>query len=81
MSGNASSALDALQKSSITQLSKDELNKILDEIVQKNSDKIKEDGMKALSFLMGKAMNEVRGKTSGSLVNELLSKKIKYIIK
>ena len=42
MSGNASSALDALQKSSITQLSKDELNKILDEIVQKNSDKIKD---------------------------------------
>ena len=81
MSGNASSALDALQKSSITQLSKDELNKILDEIVQKNSGKIKEDGMKALSFLMGMAMNEVRGKTSGSLVNELLCKKIKYIIK
>ena len=81
MSGNASSALDALQKSSITQLSKDELNKILDEIVQENSGKIKEDGMKTLSFLMGIAMNEVRGKTSGSLVNELLCKKIKYIIK
>ena len=53
----------------------------MQEVWSSFTNKIKEDGMKTLSFLMGIAMNEVRGKTSGSLVNELLCKKIKYIIK
>ena len=72
MSGSSSSALDALEKASITQLNEDKVNKILDEIILKNSDVIKNDGIKALSLLMGLAMKQLRGKTSGSLVNKLL---------
>ena len=81
MSGKVLTALDAFEKASITQLSQSDLEKILDEIIEKNYDKIKEDGMRSVSAIMGIVMKEVRGKTSGSLVNELTTKKIKAIIK
>jgi len=81
MSGKVLTALDAVEKASITQLSQSDLEKILDEIIEKNYDKIKEDGMRSVSAIMGIVMKEVRGKTSGSLVNELTTKKIKAIIK
>ena len=81
MSGKVLTALDAVEKASITQLSQSDLEKILDEIIEKNYDKIKEDGMRSVSAIMGVVMKDVRGKTSGSLVNELTTKKIKAIIK
>ena len=81
MSGKASTALDAMEKASITQLSEDELEKIVDEIIEQNSDKIKQEGMRSISSIMGIVMKQVRGKTSGSLVNELLKTKIQAMIK
>ena len=81
MSGKSSTALDAMEKASITQLSKDELEKIVDEIIEQNFDKIKEDGTRSISSIMGLVMKQVRGKTSGSLVNELVKTKIQDIIK
>jgi len=77
MSGKAVSVLDAIQNASIKNLTEEELSKILDKIIEDNLDKIKEDGMKSISSLMGLAMKQVRGQTSGSLVNNLLIEKIK----
>ena len=81
MSGKALTALDAVEKASITQLSQGELEIILDEIIEENFDKIRLDGMRSISSIMGIAMKRVRGKTSGSLVNELITKKIRARIK
>ena len=81
MSGKATTALDAVEKASITQLSEDELEKILDKIIEQNYDEIKKDGMHSMSSIMGIVMKQVRGKTSGSLVNQLLKTKIQDIIK
>ena len=81
MSGKAITALDAVEKASITQLSQDDLEKILDKIIEQNYDEIKKDGMHSMSSIMGMVMKQVRGKTSGSLVNQLLKTKIKAIIK
>jgi len=81
MSGKALTALDAVEKASITQLSQDDLEKILDGIIKENHDKIKQDGMRSMSSIMGIAMKQVRGKTSGSLVNDLVIKKIQAVIK
>ena len=81
MSGKSSTALDAMEKASITQLSKDELEKIVDEIIEQNFDKIKEDGTRSISSIMGLVMKQVRGKTSGSLVYALVKTKIQDIIK
>ena len=81
MSGKALTALDAVEKASITQLSQGELEIILDEIIEENFDKIRLDGMRSISSIMGIVMKRVRGKTSGSLVNELVTKKIRARIK
>ena len=81
MSGKAITALDAVEKASITQLSQDDLEKILDKIIEQNYDEIKKDGMHSMSSIMGIVMKQVRGRTSGSLVNQLLKTKIQAIIK
>ena len=81
MSGKATTVLDAVENASITQLSQDELERILDKIIEQNYDEIKKDGMHSMSSMMGMVMKQVRGRTSGSLVNQLLKTKIQAIIK
>ena len=73
------SVSEAIQNASIKSLTEEELNKILDVIVEDNLDRIKEDGMRSLSSLMGLAMKQVRGQASGNLVNKLLLEKIKKL--
>ena len=77
MSGKAMSVSEAIQNASIKNLTEEELSKILDKIIEDNLDKIKQDGMRSISSLMGLAMKQVRGQVSGNLVINLLSEKIK----
>ena len=79
MSGKAISVSEAIQNASIKNLTKEELSKILDIIIKDNLEKIKKDGMRSISSLMGLAMKQVRGQASGSLVNNLLLEKIKKL--
>ena len=76
MSKKANDVLQALENASIIQLTEEELDKILDNIIQNNIDKIKQEQMRALSGLMGLAMKEVRGKASGKIINQKLKEKI-----
>jgi len=80
MSKKANSVLEALEKASINQLTDVELDKILDDIIQKNMNKVDEEQMRALSGLMGIAMKQVRGKASGKIINQKLKDKIKKIL-
>ena len=80
MSKKADNVLQALEKASITQLTDEELDKILDDIIQKNMNKVKEEQSRALSGRMGIAMKEVRGKASGKIINEKLKAKIQNFL-
>ena len=80
MSKKASNVLQALENASITQLTENELDKILDKIIQDNTDKIKQEQMRALSGIMGIAMKEVRGKASGKIINQKLKEKIQNFL-
>ena len=80
MSGKAVSASEAVKNASIRNMSEDELNKILDMIILDNSEKIQQDGIRSLTSLMGIAMKQVRGQTSGNLVNTLLLRKINKLL-
>ena len=80
MSKKADNVLQALEEASISQLSDEELDKILDDIIQKNMNKIKEEQSRALSGLMGIAMKQVRGKASGKIINQKLKDKIEKIL-
>ena len=79
MSGKSDTVSDAIQSTAVTSMSEGELNAILDEIIQKNMELVKELGENAITTLMGIAMKQVRGKASGQTVNVLLLKKIQEI--
>jgi len=80
MSKKVSGVLQALENASITQLTENELDSILDKIIQDNIDKIKQEQMRALSGIMGIAMKEVRGKASGKIINQKLKEKIQNFL-
>lgn len=70
------SPLEAAQSLNLIMLSEDDANKIIEEIVMKNENMIKERGMGAMGPLMGMAMKELKGKADGKLVNKLLKENI-----
>ena len=80
MSKKVNNVLRALENASITQLTENELDDILDKIIQNNTNKIEQEQMRALSGLMGIAMKEVRGKASGKIINQKLKEKIQKIL-
>ncbi|MDC0204124.1 Glu-tRNA(Gln) amidotransferase subunit GatE, partial [Candidatus Nitrosopelagicus sp.] len=80
MSKKVNDVLQALENASITQLTQNELDSILDKIIQDNTDKIKQEQMRALSGIMGIAMKEVRGKASGKIINQKLKEKIQNLL-
>ena len=80
MSKKVNDVLQALENASITQLTENELDSILDKIIQDNTDKIKQEQMRALSGIMGIAMKEVRGKASGKIINHKLKEKIQNLL-
>jgi glutamyl-tRNA(Gln) amidotransferase subunit E len=57
-------------------ISKEELEKIIDAIIEANKGLVEERGAKAFGILIGMVMKEVRGKASTTLVSELLKKKL-----
>ena len=80
MSKKVNDVIHALENASITQLTEDELDKILDEVIQNNIEKIKQEQMRAISSIMGIAMKEVRGKASGKIINQKLKEKIQKFL-
>ena len=80
MSGKTKSVDETLQKSSIGTLIDEELSKIVDEIIQKNLELIKNQGSHSIGSLMGIIMKYLRGKASGEKINQLLQKKIIEIL-
>ena len=67
----------ALDKLGLAMLGEDELKKIIDEVVQKGMDLVKERGMGSMGPLMGAVMSKVRGKAQPQLVQKLLQSAIK----
>ncbi|WP_456472364.1 Glu-tRNA(Gln) amidotransferase subunit GatE [Methanocaldococcus sp.] len=61
-------------------MSKEEVEKVIEEIIKENIDVVKEKKEKSLGMLMGKCMAKLRGKADGKLVNEILRKKIKEFL-
>ena len=77
MRGTSQSVDDVIQIMSIKIMDDKQLEEIVDKIISDNIDAVKKDGMHSLRSLMGLVMKEIRGKASGKIVNELLTKKIK----
>jgi len=76
MSGKEKSVDGVIQKLSISNISDDELDTILEDVIQNNSQIILNQGERAIGPLMGTAMKSTRGKASGEKINQMLKKKI-----
>ncbi|MCK5588306.1 MAG: GatB/YqeY domain-containing protein, partial [Candidatus Lokiarchaeota archaeon] len=63
---------ELLKNAGLTTLAKDEVTKIIKEIISKNEDLIKSKKMDAFGPLMGEVMQQVRGKIDGKTVSSLL---------
>ncbi|MFX1316569.1 MAG: Glu-tRNA(Gln) amidotransferase subunit GatE, partial [Promethearchaeota archaeon] len=70
----------AKEKLNIEIISLGDLKNIIEEIVKKNKDLIKEREMRAIGPLMGEVMKKVRGKIDGAIVSKELRNSIKKIL-
>ncbi len=68
-------------KLKIESISKAKLKQLIVEIINKNSNMIKEKEMRAMGPLMGEVMKKVRGKIDGAIVSKELENSIKEKIK
>ena len=77
MAGKSKTIEEAMKNTAIEAVKKATLDKIIEEIVEKNQDIIKNQKERSIGPLMGIAMKELRGKVSGEMVNNILLKNIK----
>jgi len=61
-------------------LSKDELEKVVENIVENNKELVEERGMEAFGPIMSRVMKEVRGKANAALVSEIIKNKLKQVL-
>ncbi len=76
MSGKSGSIEEAMKASSMETVDESELEKIVQVLVDKNEQLIKNQKERAIGPLMGIVMKELRGKAPGKTVNSLLMKSI-----
>ena len=80
MSGKSKTIEDAIKNTAIEIVSKEEFEKVIENIIMDNKEIIQNQKERAVSPLMGIAMKELRGKVSGEMVNSLLLEKIKKFL-
>jgi glutamyl-tRNA(Gln) amidotransferase subunit E len=71
----------AVKRMGLGGVSEDEVRQIIGAIVAEKHDFVKEKGDAAMSGLMGLAMQKLRGKADGKLINKVLREKIQEELK
>jgi len=77
MSNKSQNVEEAMKNTSIESIKNEDLDQIIQNIVDKNQEIIKNQKERAIGPLMGIAMKELRGKASGEIINNLLLENIK----
>jgi len=62
-------------------LSKDEIIDMIDGVISAYKDYISQRGMRAFSLIMGKVMSKARGKADGSLIAQIVRKRISEVMR
>ena len=81
MAGKSKTVEEAMKNTAIKTINETTVERIIEEIVEKNHDIIKNQKERSVGPLMGIAMKELRGKVSGEIVNSLLLKNIRKQLK
>lgn len=77
MAGKSDTVEDAMKNASIKTVDGADLERIIEEIVDKNVEIVNNQKERAVGPLMGIAMKELRGKASGETISKILLKNIK----
>ena len=77
MAGKSKTVEEAIKNAAIETMNETTVERIIEEIVEKNLNIIKNQKERSVGPLMGIAMKELRGKVSGEIVNNLLLKNIR----
>ncbi len=72
MAGTGARASDAMTKVGVQGLSRPEVERIVDEVLDASADLIRSRGAAAEKGIMGRAMEKLRGRADGKLVNEVV---------
>ncbi|MCE4625607.1 MAG: Glu-tRNA(Gln) amidotransferase subunit GatE [Desulfurococcales archaeon] len=67
----------AAEELGLKSVSREEAEKIVEEIVKANIEVIRERGMRAMGLIMGRAMAKLRGRIDGKIVAEIVKEKIR----
>jgi len=67
---------EAVESLGLKVLSRDELEKIVDQIMSRNKSLIERNGQKAFGPIMGMVMKEVRGRANAEVVGEIINRKL-----
>ncbi|HVP26055.1 MAG TPA: Glu-tRNA(Gln) amidotransferase subunit GatE [Candidatus Bathyarchaeia archaeon] len=79
---NENESLDgAISSLGLQIFTKEELERTVEKIIEKNRDLVEERGENSFGVLMGMVMKEVRGKANADVVSELIRKKLEHVIK
>ncbi|MGC9209943.1 MAG: Glu-tRNA(Gln) amidotransferase subunit GatE [Acidilobus sp.] len=70
---------EAAKALGLTSMSREEVEKVIDEIVRDNVELIRQRGEASFGPLMGKVMDRLRGKADGRVVAEILRNKIRQV--
>ena len=81
MAGKSSSVEEVMKVASIDTITEAELEKIIQEIMNKNEQIIKNQKERSIGPLMGMVMKELRGKASGEKINKILLENIQKKLK
>jgi len=68
---------EVLEIIGLSLMSKEEVEKVIEEIINQNIGVVTEKGMGAMGLLMGRCMAQLRGKADGKLINTTLQNKLK----
>ncbi|RNJ76999.1 MAG: Glu-tRNA(Gln) amidotransferase GatDE subunit E [Nitrosopumilus sp. H13] len=77
MGGRADTVEDAMKSASISIVDQGDLEEIIEDVVEKNIEMVKNQKERAVGPLMGMVMKELRGKASGEMVSRILLESIK----
>jgi glutamyl-tRNA(Gln) amidotransferase subunit E len=71
------SASEAAKQEGLGSAGEDEVREAVAEVVERNEDQIRDEGMGAFSALMGECMGALRGKADGDVVSDVLREEIR----
>jgi glutamyl-tRNA(Gln) amidotransferase subunit E len=69
-------AEDAVEEAGLAGVGDEEVREAVAEVVERNAEQVREEGMGAFSALMGEAMGALRGKADGGQVSDVLREEI-----